>query len=218
VEQTPERAVLACVIYPQEGYPFTLSLTVGYVLSATGLSVRLTATNIGSEPCPYGAGAHPYIAVGQGSVDVAMLQVPASAVLVNDERAIPVGSKPVEGTLNDFRELRAIGEVCLDTCFTGLARASDGLARVLVRDGSGSWTTVLWMDESFPFVMVFTGDTLGNPLERRRGIAVEPMTCAPNAFNSGDGLRVLEPGESTSGAWGIDPFGGLCVDDPLSRR
>ena len=28
---------------------------------------------------------------------------------------------------------------------------------------------------------------------RRRSLAIEPMTCAPNAFVTGDGLRVLEP-------------------------
>ena len=29
------------------------------------------------------------------------------------------------------------------------------------------------------------------------------MTCAPNAFSSGDGLVLLEPGESHVAAWGI---------------
>jgi aldose 1-epimerase len=49
---------------------------------------------------------------------------------------------------------------------------------------------------------VFTGDTL-DPARRRRGLAVEPMTCAPNAFVSGDGLRVLEPEETWTTIWGI---------------
>jgi aldose 1-epimerase len=51
--------------------------------------------------------------------------------------------------------------------------------------------------------MVFTGDDL--PDVARRGLAVEPMTCAPNAFRSGDGLIVLEPGETHLGSWGIVP-------------
>jgi aldose 1-epimerase len=53
--------------------------------------------------------------------------------------------------------------------------------------------------------MLFTGDSLPDASRRRGGLGVEPMTCAPNAFASGDGLRVLEPGESFSAAWGIAP-------------
>ena len=52
-------------------------------------------------------------------------------------------------------------------------------------------------------MMVFTGD--GLPDVARRSVAVEPMTCAPNAFRTGDGLIRLEPGQSHSGSWGIAP-------------
>ena len=38
---------------------------------------------------------------------------------------------------------------------------------------------------------------------RIRGIAVEPMTCPADAFNSGSGLIVLEPGQQWSGQWGL---------------
>lgn len=206
-DRVPERVVLSYGIYPQEGYPFTVSLTAAYALSEAGLRVEIAATNIGTEACPYGAGAHPYVAVGPRRADAALLRVPALTVLVADARAIPVGSMPVDGPASDFRVLRPAGSVHLDTCFTDLIRDPDGLARVLVQDASQGWTTEVWMDEAFPYLMIYTGDTLSNPAERRRGIAVEPMTCAPNAFNSGDGLKVLEPGESVRGSWGIDPFG-----------
>ena len=51
--------------------------------------------------------------------------------------------------------------------------------------------------------MVFSGDPL--PDVRRRSLALEPMTCAPNAFRSGDGLILLEPGETHVAEWGITP-------------
>jgi aldose 1-epimerase len=51
--------------------------------------------------------------------------------------------------------------------------------------------------------MIFSGDTVHPQSRRRQGLAVEPMTCAPNAFNSGEGLLVLEPGEVFRGSWGI---------------
>jgi aldose 1-epimerase len=50
--------------------------------------------------------------------------------------------------------------------------------------------------------MVFTGD---RPDVNRRGLAVEPMTCAPNAFRSGEGLLTLEPGDSDTATWGLSP-------------
>jgi aldose 1-epimerase len=61
----------------------------------------------------------------------------------------------------------------------------------------------LWVNESYGYLMIFTGDGLADV--DRRSIAVEPMTCAPNAFRSGDGLIRLEPGESHVGLWGIIP-------------
>jgi aldose 1-epimerase len=193
-EQAPERVVLEHRLYPTPGYPFALDLRAGYALAEDGLSVSLQAANAGSEPCPYGAGQHPYLAVEAERVDGVELQVPAATVLESNERGLPVGESPVAGEL-DFREPRQIGATVLDHCFTGLARDPDRRARVRVGD------TTLWVDESWPYVMVFTGDPL--PDVARRSIAVEPMTCAPNAFNSGEGLVLLEPGETHVGSWGI---------------
>jgi hypothetical protein len=61
-------------------------------------------------------------------------------------------------------------------------------------------TVTVWKDEEYDFVMVFTGDTL-EPDRRRRGLAIEPMTCAPDAFRTGTGLSVLEPGQRTTAVW-----------------
>jgi aldose 1-epimerase len=58
------------------------------------------------------------------------------------------------------------------------------------------------MDERYQFVELYSGDTLA-PDRRRRGLAVEPMTCAPNAFQSGDGLIRLEPEATLSSSWGV---------------
>lgn len=61
----------------------------------------------------------------------------------------------------------------------------------------------LWMDESYGYVMLFTGNTRSDV--NRRSISVEPMTCPPKAFRSGTALIRLEPGESVSCSWGISP-------------
>jgi len=59
------------------------------------------------------------------------------------------------------------------------------------------------MDGGYRYLMLFTGDALPEAERRRRSLGVEPMTCAPNAFRTGEGLLVLEPGESFAAAWGI---------------
>ena len=196
-ERGADRAVLDHVLRPRPGYPFTLELQVEYLLSADGLTVVTSATNAGGETCPYGAGAHPYLTVRGETVDEAVLRVPARSVLEADERGIPVGSGPVEATELDFRDPRPVGPKRLDHCFTDLDRDEDGRVRVAIGE------TTLWADESYPYLMIFTGD--GLPDVERRSLAVEPMTCAPNAFVSGDGLILLEPGESHAAAWGIVP-------------
>jgi aldose 1-epimerase len=132
-----------------------------------------------------------------------MLHVPAQTVLHSDAHGIPVGREAVAGTAYDFRRGRPIGPVRLDHGFTDLERDDDGIARVELSDPDGAASVVLWVDASHPYLMVFSGDTLPEP-ERRRSLAVEPMTCPPNAFRTGEAVIRLEPGESTTGAWGIE--------------
>jgi aldose 1-epimerase len=190
-----DRVAFAHVLYPQPGYPFALELRVEYSLSDDGLAVRTEATNVGSGPAPYGAGSHPYLAADREVVDGVELRVPAETVLQADERALPVRRSSVADAGLDFREARPVGSTRLDHCFTGLERDEDGRARVQFGE------TTLWADESYPYLMVFTGD--GLPDVERRSVAVEPMTCATNAFRSGEGLVRLEAGESHVGTWGI---------------
>jgi aldose 1-epimerase len=183
------------------GYPFPLDLSVEYRVSPSGLMVSFGATNVGTASCPFGAGAHPYFRFAGTLVDAIELCVRATQWLQVDARSIPRGRQPVEGSPCDFRAPRVIGLSRLDHAFTDLERDRDGIAQVLLRSGGDE--TRVWQDRSFDFVQVYTGDTLPDRVRRRHGVAVEPMSCAPNAFNSGDGLRVLAPGEAFEGRWGI---------------
>jgi aldose 1-epimerase len=202
-EREPTRVVMEHVVRPQPGYPFSLALSIEYLLSEDGLRVRTTATNIGPDLCPYGAGAHPYLTLGTATVDPLILRVPGQSVLTSDARGIPIGSAAVEGTEYDFRRPRPIAATKLDNAFTDLERGDDGLARVELRHPDGVAALTLWVDETYPYVMVFTGDPL--PDVNRRSLAVEPMTCPPNAFQTGDGLIRLEPGQSVTTTWGLSP-------------
>jgi aldose 1-epimerase len=202
VESAPDRAVMAYTIHPHPGYPFTLAVEIEYALSEAGLSVTTTATNLGSRPCPYGCGQHPYLTLGTATVDELVLTAPGRRVLVSDERGDPTGSEPVDGTEFDFSAGRSIGATKLDNAFTDLVRDADGRARVRLQAPDGREIT-LWMDERYGYVMLFSGDT--RPDVNRRSIAIEPMTCPPNAFRSGEALIRLEPGESVSCSWGLSP-------------
>ncbi len=200
-ERGPASCAMELHLHPQPAYPFALDLRLGYALGDGGLAVALRIANAGDGDAPAGAGFHPYLTLGTETIDVLSVSVPAGSWLPADARGIPIGERrAVAGDL-DLRDGPALGARVLDHCLSDLRRDGDGLARVRIAATDGRAAT-LWMDEAFGFVMVFTGDTLPAG-ERRRGLAVEPMTCAPDAFNSGDGLRVLRPGESMTGRWGI---------------
>jgi aldose 1-epimerase len=202
-ERAADRVVMAHLVRPQPGYPFTLDLRVAYTLGADGLTVTMTATNAGDEPCPFGCGIHPYLTVGTAPVDPLHLRVPARTLLLADARSLPTDSADVAGTAFDFREPRAIGQLRLDHCYTGLERGADGRATAELLDSGRGVRRRLWVDETFGYLMVFSGDTLGGAA--RRSVAIEPMTCPPNAFRSGEGVVRLEPGASWTGEWGITP-------------
>jgi aldose 1-epimerase len=201
-EREQDRVVMEHVVHPQPGYPFSLAVSIEYTLSDQGLSVATTATNLGPDTCPYGAGAHPYLTLGTATVDSIFLTAPGQTVLHSDDRGIPTDQVTVEGTEYDFREPRAIGATRLDHCFTDLER-HDGLARIELRDPDTSSGLTLWMDDAYGYLMLFTGDPL--PDVDRRSLAVEPMTCPPNAFRTGEAVIRLEQGRSFTSTWGLTP-------------
>jgi aldose 1-epimerase len=215
-EHEPDRVVLEHLLAPQPGYPFTVALRIEYGLSASGLRVCTTATNAGADPCPYGSGAHPYLTVGTATVDSTILRVPGHTVLRTDERGLPVSAISVEGTDYDFRRPRRIGSTRLDHAFTDLERDPDGLARVELAGSRASRRLTLWVDEAYGYLMIFSGDPL--PDVARGSLAVEPMTCPPNAFRTGEAVIRLEPGASFRSVWGISPPSPLSAAPGLPRR
>ena len=205
-EHTTDRVALAYRLHAQPGYPFVLDLGAEYALTDSGLDLTLTAVNVGADPAPFGTGLHPYFALAGHEADDVELQIAARSRLPVDEQAIPTGEAlPVADTEYDFRNMRRIGATRIDTCFTHVERDADGLARVALAIGSehGRRELTVWMDGAYSYIQAYTGDEDPDPERRRRSVAIEPMTCAPDAFNSGAGLLVLEPGQSFSGRCGV---------------
>ena len=200
--RTDDAVELTCTVSAQPAYPWSVRLRIGYRLDGSGLVVSSEATNVGDAPAPFGLGFHPYLTAGTPTVDTTRLRVPARRRLTTDDRGLPTGDEPVDGTPFDFTEPRPVGSTQLDTCFTDLVPGPDG--RTTVELAGPDRAVGLWMEGDYRYVMVFTGDTRA-PDARRRSVAVEPMTCPPNALRSGTDLIRLAPGASWTGTWGITP-------------
>jgi aldose 1-epimerase len=179
-------------LYPQPGYPFTLDLTVTYELSGNGLRLTVEAANVGGIPAPYGFGAHPYLTVGR-SVDDCILEVPASRYCDVDDRGLPGEARPVEGTPYDFLSPRPVGATTLDHPFSGVEHA-DGWGSASLTDPDTGRAARVSFDGALRWLQVYSADSHGPTA--RQYLAVEPMTCPPNAFRSGVDLVVLQPGDT----------------------
>lgn len=208
LEVTSDRAILGTTVEPQPGYPWRLKVEVTFVLGENGLSQEVVVTNESSGRAPCGIGGHPYLSASQPTEQAVqdwLLQVPAAEVLgFTGDRLLPADLEHVEvyaaGSL-DFRRGRRIGDTVVNHAFTALDRDTDGRACVRVSDSDGSATEISF-DARCPWVHIYTADG-GIGKDCRHAVAVEPMTCPPNAFNSKQDLRILEPGQSMSAGWRI---------------
>ena len=208
VDKAADRLTLSAAIEPQPGYPWRIHLEVVFALGTDGLTQEVTATNESAGAAPFGVGGHPYLVAGTiaaNAIDDWVLEIPAGQVLsVSADRMLPTGTADVgehdQGRL-DFREPRRIGPTLVNHAFTSMRRDPDGRARVRLKDRSGRGVEIS-MSEHCRWVQVYTADA-GGTGGSRHGLAVEPMTCPPNALNSKRDLFVIEPGGSVTAGWTI---------------
>lgn len=200
-DHSADAVTLAGSVEASEAYPSGLEVSVTYWLSADGLAATVRTRNSGTETAPYGLCPHPYLVAGSSPLDEWTLELPAQEFLaVTADRLLPEGMHEVGGHEFDFRVPRRLGSIRIDHAFTGIIRGEDGLAAVRVLDPAGTGVELEW-DGNWPWVQVHTAD---KPTGRDRlGLAVEPMTCPPDAFNSGTDLVHLAPGESHQAGWTI---------------
>jgi aldose 1-epimerase len=196
------RCVLSSTLHPSPAYPFLVLLEVAYHLGSLGLTVTATVSNRDEVAAPVGVGFHPYLAVTTPTIEGAELVIPADAHVVVDERGLPNGEiLPVSGGPLDFRCTKSVSGHDLNTTYTELRRDDSGMATASVRDSEGG-VVELSVDRNFPYLQVYTGDQLDKG-RRRTAVAVEPMTCPPEALRSGKDVVVLEPGQRWAGSWRV---------------
>ena len=202
-----ESVTLTHRLWPQRGYPFALDLRANYALSDAGLTFTLTATNAGATPAPYGASFHPYLVAGTGTVDDWTVQVPAATYLtVDPDRLLPVSLAPVGPAGYDFRSPTSLRGVEIDHALTDLDfGAGDGGSVTLRLLGPGGRGVAMSWDRSAPWLQLCIPDEQ-NPAMTRQSLAVEPMTCPPDAFNSGTDVVTLPPGGEHTFALTISPI------------
>jgi aldose 1-epimerase len=189
--------------YAGRGYPFSLAISVMYDLGASGLTCMFIVKNVGQRAAPVGVGFHPYFTVGTSVIDEAEVQLPGAAHVEFNERLVPTGRVlSVTGTPWDYRRFREIGRQRFNHCYLQLERDTQGMATASLRHTARDRAIDITMDPAFSAVVVYTGDAIAD--QPRAALAIEPMTCASDAFNHPDwGLKRLVPGETFSGSYRI---------------
>ena len=199
-----DELVLSTQLFPSTGYPFHLVLSVHYALDPEeGLTTTVTARNLGEQDAPYGVCPHPYLVAGPEPLDTWSLQMDAGTVLtVTEDRLLPTGTEQVSpGGEFDFRSPATIGDLFIDHAFTDLGRDEKGRFRVTVTAPGGTGVE-LSAGPELPWLQVHTGDR-PEPENHRQGLAVEPMTCPPDAFRSGTDVVRLAPGAEHAASWAL---------------
>lgn len=179
------------------GYPWKLDVVLMYRLAdKLGLtSTLMTRYNADAAAdaetaadqavtAPFGAGFHPYLTAADAPLKACRLKLPAATVAVTKPSGTVVRTTPVAGDL-DLTTAPLLAGLSIDHAYTDLPEG--GWSAELSHGPSG---LVVRMISDTPWAQVYTGERI-----QRAGIAVEPMTCPPNAFNTGENLVHLEPGQ-----------------------
>lgn len=202
IAQTAQSVTLKGIIEPQQGYPHRIALEVHYLITNRGLSTSVTATNLSEQDAPYGLGPHPYLVAGPGPVDDWSLQTTAKSYFeTTGARLLPDKQVPIQsGDLFDFSEGKKVGDIFIDHAFTELL-FENGLGSLDLTCPTGTGVRMTWGPQ-LPWLQLHTADVPGD-IHSRNSLAVEPMTCPPDAFNSGIDLIVLRAGEKHFADWHI---------------
>lgn len=190
------------------GYPFPFALTVTYELIRANqlplggspndrmcaLRMSYSALNNGTGPSPAAFGWHPYFTMSEESIDNMTLLLPARSTIALDDDMLPNGQQTAEQVATiDLKDQ------LLDTPFAlepTPPPANDEPFAETVLTSQKTGIRLIVGQQTGPgklnFLVCYT------PL-RRDSVAIEPLTANVNAFNTGDGLAVLEPGDSLDG-------------------
>ena len=190
--QSESKVVLQYLLNQPDIYPGKLQLQVTYEIIESGIEITVLSENIGDISAPYGVSIHTYLVAGALLKNNELfLQIPADQFLeVDAERLLPITLQPVAGTNFDFIDSKKISDLFIDHAFK---YSSDYPRSISLLNAEGQGAEVIFDDQS-KWIQIHTADR-NLQADSRMAVAIEPMTCPPDAFNSGIDLIVLEPGK-----------------------
>jgi aldose 1-epimerase len=168
------------------GYPFDYLINVKYTLKNKGrLSLETTVTNLSSVSIPIADGWHPYFSLG-GKVNDWVLMVEAKEILAFGENLIPNGKKI---RFDLFSVPRRIDHTSFDHCFLPEFHAGKPVCKLFNTENGAALS--FYPDQHYPYLQIYSPDD-------RNSLAIENLSAAPDCFNNGMGLIILEPHHSQS--------------------
>jgi aldose 1-epimerase len=186
----------------QPGYPFCVEILLTYsLINSASFYAHFKITNRTKIPVLAGVGFHPYFKL-TSPIDELILHIPAKSYYLLNERKIPIDTKSLKKTSKDFAIEKPIGSLQLDDCYSELEYNHNDLARITLKDPRAKKAIYLDVTNHFNHIMVFTADSLKGEF-KRNAIAIEPMTCPPNAFNWCPDKVTLLPGTSKTASFRI---------------
>jgi aldose 1-epimerase len=196
--QSKNSVVLETNLASPIGYPFNLSIRISYHLDGSVLTCEFAATNDGDKVAPFVIGFHPYFSIGKAKD--AKLTLPAQSFYTQNKNKIPIERQNVSETGYDFRAGKTLDGVILDDTFTDFEFVSEEAVSVLE---TSDWKIELSQSANLGYAVVYLTDSYESEVGIVSALALEPASGPPNAFNSKDGLVVIEPASTFSGAWSV---------------
>jgi aldose 1-epimerase len=163
------------------GFPFEFKLQITYQISDEKLQLKFKIENRDTISLPFGLGWHPYFKTEE--LNSNLISFHSVNKYVCDENLIPI-------------ETRSFNE---KTTFKILNKSFDDTFILLKNE-------VKFKTDKYLAQMKFSGShenylQIYTP-EDRKSIALEPITCIPNALNNRVGLREVQPNEAFE--WSIE--------------
>jgi aldose 1-epimerase len=172
-----------------EVFPFRHDLLYEARLTGGRLEIEVTVHACGDDVVPLAFGFHPYLAPRGAPREGWLVELPAMRHLALDPDQIPIGPDPATEQASAAERFE-LEERELDDGFDSVAEP----ARFAV--SAGKRRLEIELRHGYPCAQVYA------PLTGQF-ICFEPMTAPANALRSGDGLRLLNPGERYSAGFSL---------------
>ena len=184
----------------EEGYPGNLRVKVKYTLTEED-EVKIDYTATTDEKTFVNLTNHTYFNLqGRGNIDRHRLQLEADRMLETDEQLMPTGNLlKVEGTSKDFRVMKAVDQIPLDTAFAFTGPGNSGKKIILESAESGISLQVYTQQ---PAVVVYVPEVLPQDweyttaiAEHRQAICLETQNFPDAPHHSSFPSALLKPDE-----------------------